>query len=369
MELNENHYAKSEMMILATIWERYFFREIAKVFIFFLFSFYGLYVLIDYSNHAASFKHYHFNFLDIVKFYAFEFITRMDVLVPFALLIACIKTLCSLNTHNELVALMASGIKLKRLLLPFIVSGLLLTALIYLNLEILQPMASRHNTKLEHSRAKAKEKKYLSIQKIILEDNTTFIFQEYDAETKEFFDGYWVRSVDDIYRIHSLTPYTREPTGKSVDHLQRNPEGLLVLTESFREKTFPHMHFNKEKLLDSLTLPEAQSLSELREQLPHHVDELSEKEAHLLTTYYYKLALPWLCLLAVLAPTPFCIRFSRAVPIFFIYALSIFGLVAFYLIMDAAVVLGERQMLDPFTAIWLPFAGFSAYVGWRFLRL
>lgn len=358
-------------MILTITWERYFLRETAKVFTFFLLSFYGLYVLMDYSNHAASFKHYHFSFFDILKFYAFEFVTRMDVLVPFALLIACVKTLCSLNTHNELVALMASGIRLKRLLLPFVCFGLLLTGLIYFNTEVLQPMALRYNTKLDHSRAKAKQKKHLSIQQIMLDDHTSFIFQEYKADTNEFFDSYWVKSIDDIYRIHYLSPYAQEPIGKNIEHLQRNPEGVLVVTETFDKKTFPEMRFNKEKLLESVQLPEAKSLSELKAKLPdsNSTSELSEKEAHLLTTYYYKLALPWLCLLAVIAPTPFCIRFSRTLPTFFIYALSIFGLVAFYLVMDATVVLGERQMIDPALAIWIPFGLFFAFFGYRFLRL
>ncbi|HEV8052538.1 MAG TPA: LptF/LptG family permease [Parachlamydiaceae bacterium] len=369
MGLNENQRKKIGLMILTTIWERYFLRETVKVFILFLVGFYGLYALIDYSTHASSFKHYQFSFLDILKFYAFEFVTKMDVLVPFALLIATVKTLCSLNTHNELVALMASGIKLKRLLLPFVALGLFLTALMYFNTEVLHPMAMRYNTKLDHSRAKAKHKKFMSIQQLSLEDNSLFIFQEYDTVANEFFDSYWVRSIDDIYRIHRLSPYSVEPVGKAVERLQRTPEGFLVLTESVPEKTFSDMHFNKEKLLETVSLPDAHSLSELKEKLPSHGNNLSEKEAALLTTYYYKLAMPWLCLLAVLAPAPFCIRFSRTMPVFFIYSLSIFGLVAFYLIMDATFVLGERQMFPPALAIWTPFTLFFSFFGWRFLRL
>lgn len=356
-------------MILTTIWERYFFRETAKVFLLFLLGFYGLYALIDYSNHAASFKHYHFTVLDVLKFYAFEFISRMDVLIPFAFLIACVKTLCSLNTHNELVALMANGVRLKRLMLPFIAFGLFLTALIYFNMEVLQPMAYKYNTKLDHSRAKAKQKKYVSIRQIILDDNSSLIFREYDKDTKEFFDAYWVRSIDDIYRIGHLAPYTKEPIGSSVEHLQRNTEGLLTLTESFPVKTFPEMHFNQEQLMANAVIPEGQSLSDLKEKLPGQGEVLSEKEAYLLTTYYYKLALPWLSLLSIIACAPFCVRFSRTLPVFFIYALSIFGLVAFYLILNAAVVLAERQMLHPAIAIGIPFAFFFSLFGWRFLKL
>jgi lipopolysaccharide export system permease protein len=354
--------------MLTTIWERYFLRETLKIFTFFLLGFYGLYVLLDYSNHAASFKHYHFTVVDILKFYAFEFVTKMDVLVPFALLIACIKTLCSLNTHNELVALMASGMRLKRLLLPFVLLALCLTGLIYFNTEVLQPLAFKYNTQLDHSRAKAKQKKHILIQQIVLDDHSTFIFQNYDPIKKEFFDSYWVKSIDNIYRIHYLS-VDSIPIGREIEHFHRNSENALVLIESFDEKSFPDMHFNKEKLIETAVLPETQSLSELKHKLPLSSKELSEKEAHLMTTYYYKLALPWLCLLAVIAPAPFCIRFSRTLPVFFIYAMSIFGLVAFYLIMDATVVLGERQMLNPALAIWIPFGCFFGIFGWRFLRL
>lgn len=356
-------------MMLGTIWERYFLREALKIFALFLLGFYGLYALIDYSTHAASFKHYHFSILDIIKFYLFEFVTRMNVLVPFAFLIACIKTLCSLNTHNEIVALMASGIKLKRLLFPFIAFGLSLTAIIYFNTEVLQPMAFKYNTKLDHARAKAKQKKHQSIQQIILEDNSTFIFREYDREIKEFFDAYWVRSIDDIYRINRLSPYTQQPTGYDVDHLKRNVEGFLVAIESSPIKMFPDMHFNRDRLLKNVVSPEAQSLSELYKKIPDHGNSLSEKEAYLKTTFYYKLAMPWLCLLAILAPAPFCIRFNRTLPVFLIYALSIFGLATFYLVMEATVILGERQMVDPAFAVGVPFVCFFAFFSYRFLRL
>lgn len=354
---------------MITTWERYFLKETFKIFVLFLAGFYGLYSLIDYSTHAASFKHYHFSFLNILKFYAFEFVTRMDVLIPFAFLIACIKTLCSLNKHNEIVALMASGIKLKRLLFPFIAFGLFLTALIYLNSEIFQPLSAKYNTQLDHARAKSKQKKHTSIQQIILDDKSAFIFKEYDSKIKEFFDTYWVRSLDDIYRIERLSPYTKEPTGYGVDHLLRNSEGLLVVSEFFPIKTFPEMRFNKEQLLKSVDQPESQSLSELYQKIPSQRNVLSEKEAYLKTTFYYKLAMPWLCLLAIIASAPFCIRFNRTLPIFFIYAMSIFGLVTFYLVMQAMVVLGERQMVDPAVAVGVPFLSFFTFFGWRFIRL
>lgn len=356
-------------MILTSIWERYFIGQMLKVFLMFLFGFYALFVLIDYSNHASSFKHYHFTFLEVVKFYAFEFLAHADVLVPFAILIACVKTLCSLNANNELIALMSSGLRLKRLLLPFIAFGLFFTFIIYFNTEVLQPLAAQYNTKLDQSRAKAKQKKHLPIQQLTLEDGSSIIFQEYDETTKAFVDAYWVRSQDNIYRIQQLFPYMDVPKGNSVEHLERDADGLLLVTGKYPEIAFSDMHVNREKLTDTLASPDNQSISTLNNKLPNHEQELSEKEARLLTTFYYKLAMPWLCLIAILAPAPYCLRFSRTLPLFFIYSLSIFGLVAFYLVMDAASILGERQAVAPAVAIWTPFALFLAFFGFRFARI
>ncbi len=358
-------------MPFKTIWERYFLREMFKVFALFLICFYGLYVLIDYSTHSRSFHNYHFTFANIISFYAYEFVTRMDALIPFAILIACIKTLYALNVNNELVALMASGIKLKRLLFPFLAFGLFFTALIFFNTEVLQPRALKYHKQIEQTRAKAKQNKHRHphIQQITLEDNTSLVFQAYDEATQRFIDAYWIRSIDDIYRIGTLSPYHTPPLGSAVEHIQRNAEGALTVVNFATEKTFSDMQFNPVKLLDTVSSPEDYPLSALREKLPTGGHIMSEKEAKMLTTYYYKLALPWFCLLAIIAPAPFCTRFSRSQPIFFIYALSIFGLVSVYLLMDAAVILGERQVVSPALAIWLPFTCCFSYFGWRFARL
>lgn len=360
-------------MILTSIWERYFLKETFKTFALFLFGFFGLYALIDYSSHAASFKHYHFTLLDTFKFYAFEFISRMDVLIPFAILIGTVRTLTSLNAHNELVALLASGITIKRILLPFVAFGLFFTLICYLGAEVLQPMASKYNTQLDHSRAKAKERKHAPIQKIVLEDGSSVLFQSYDAKTKAFYDSFWIRSINDIYRIKFLYPYADPPMGELVEHFERDDKGFISLVSSHPNMPLDEMRFNLglivKKLTESAKTPDALPLSDLKKQTEELHEQLNEKEARLLTTYYYKLTMPWICLLAAIAPAPFSVRFSRTLRVFFIYALSIFGLVFFYLVMDAAVILGERQMIYPPFAIGIPFASFFGFFALRFLRL
>lgn len=364
-------------MLFTKLWERYFFRELWKTSLFFLICFYGLYVLIDYSSHTRSFHHANvqFQWLETATYYGCDLVRRGEVLLPFALLIATIRTLCTLNVHHELVALMSSGLSLKMLMRPFLLFGLFCACLMYLNTEFLVPAATKKLNQIDDRRSRAKHQFELmaTAQHIALEDSSTLLFQSYDVIEQRFFDAYWIRTIDDIYRIKYLYPYSDDPsqavTGHFVDHLTRDAQGKLVHQASYETKTFPDMHFNRQALFETITLPEELSLSELWSKRPEPDKILSEKESQSMTIFYRKLILPWLCVLAIIAPAPFCLRFTRYLPLFFIYAGSIFGLVGIYLSIDAVVLLGKKQVLSPFCAVWPLFLTFFSYFSWRFLKI
>ena len=355
------------------IWERYFLTEIFKYFFFFLFIFYGLYVLIDYSSHASSFhySHSHFKPYDIAVYYLCEFIERMEVLIPFGLLLATIRTLTNLNTHNELVALMASGVKIRTLLRPFIFVGLAMVLLMYINAQFWMPYALQKINHIDqkHRSQKNKSNQTLAVQNLVLKDKTSVIFQNYDSLEMKLIDAYWVRNINDIYRIKYLHPYNEVPTGHLVDHLQRKPGGELTIVASFDNKEFPEMRFHKRDLFQSIIDPNDESLTDLWRKLPQGSSITSEKESEIISVFYHKMIMPWLCLLAVIGPAPFCTRFNRNMPLFFIYALSIFGLVAVYLILDATLILGKRQIAEPWLAILMPFFACVGAVSYKYVRI
>ena len=269
----------------------------------------------------------------------------MEVLIPFGLLLATIRTLTNLNTHNELVALMASGIKTRTLLKPFLIVGLSTVLLMYVNTQYWMPYALQKISRIDqkHRNQKNKMKNLPVVQSLSLKDKTNLIFQSYDSLEKKLIDVYWVRSANDIFRIKYLSPYHEPPLGQFVDHLQRKPNGELVIIDSYNYREFPEMRFHKKDLFQGMSDPESEPLTDLWKKIPKFSAVMSEKEAEVISVFYHKMIMPWLCLLAVIGPAPFCIRFSRQIPLFFIYALSIFGLVAVYLILDATLVLGKDK--------------------------
>lgn len=363
-------------MLCTKIWERHFISEFTKTVLFFLVGFFSLYVLIDYANQSASLRKHHvqFQWMEVALYYLCDFVQRLDVLLPFALLTASIRTLCTLNVHNELVALMSGGTSLKTLMRPFIIVGLFATALLYANNEWVLPAALKELKHIENVRSKGNSRYNANaqVQHLALEDGSTLIFGAYDSAQEMFYDAYWIHNIDDVYRIKYL--YTNilthgVPEGRFVEHLTRTREGDLTKTESFVSLAFPRLRLNKQVLFETVTPPDEEALSTLRQKLPQQREMLSEKEAHTETAFYRKLVLPWLCLLAVIGPAPFCLRCTRRLPVFYIYAASIFALVAFYLLMSAATLLGKRQVLPAYWSIFPPILLVSSVLLWRFFKL
>lgn len=358
--------------MLIKIWERYFLWETLKTSLFFIFCFYALYALVDYASHTGNYHGIHFPWHEVVFYYLYEFSTRLEVLLPFALLLGTVRTLCSLNVHHELIALQSCGMSLQRLMCPLIGLGLLSTGLLYLNMEYVAPTALQRLSAIHDTRSEKKVKlnRKISAQHLVLNDGSRLIFQNYNPTEGLFFDVYWIKSIDDIVRMQYLTPnFGGVATGYLVDHIKRDANHQLVVVDSKQEEGFSGLQFNQTKLREKATSADELALSDLWDKLSVSSPAASEKEAQVVAAFYQKMILPWFCLLAVLGPAPFCLRVTRNLPIFFIYAGSIFALVSLYLIIDAAALLSKRQVLPAVWAVTIPFGCIVSWIGFRFYRM
>ena len=100
-----------------------------------------------------------------------------------------------------------------------------------------------------------------------------------------------------------------------------------------------------------------------------HKELISKRIAHeVLTHLSFKLITPLLSLLVVIAIAPFCIRYTRSVPVFYIYSAGLFGFIAFYTLMDSCTILGAHGTLPPLLAILAPFGLCSTLFSWNFAK-
>jgi lipopolysaccharide export system permease protein len=361
---------------MKSIWRRYFFVELLKVFLLFMSCFYFLYVLIDYSVHSKIFQQDQISFWDIVCYYAYQFTKRAELLIPIALMISTIKVLTTSNLRNEIVALATGGIALKKIVRPFLYAAAFCSTLLYVNFQFLQPFSLSHLAAFEEHffKERGKVRAAKKVNALLLEDNSLLIYQTYDQEKRAFFDTFWIKNCDQFCRIQSLFPYETTPLGKYVDFLMRNPKGEMVKLASYEEISFPDMRFDTKALFSAVHPPRMQSIYQLAHSLGGRqthfgLSKMQDREAEAAAFFYFKLSIPLACFLAVLGPAPYCLRFSRNLPVFLIYALSLFGIITFFTFVNSCVILGQSQVIPPILAIVIPQMVSFLILGWKYAKL
>jgi lipopolysaccharide export system permease protein len=354
------------------LWEKLFYREIFKVFFFFLFSFFSFYALMDYSTHMDDFfKNNTFQIKDLFVYYGSHFLKRSDFLIPLALLIATIKILTTLNTRREWIVLQVSGLKTRHLLRPFFAVALLACCFNFFNFQFFLPKAlcSIDDFHAEHFKHSHRAKRRELIHLLSLNDNSKLIYQAYDPAKDALFDVLWIRSPDDIWRMKYLNANPEVPNAQFVDHLIRNREGFLEKAESFEIHRLTDLHWHPSMMGQSIIPFENRSLKELFHLIFFSKTTSSYEIPRISTQFFFKCAIPFISFIIILAVAPYCLVFSRHLNLFFIYAFSLFGLLACYMLFDSMVTLGEHSVISPFIAAFAPLVILGSFFTWRFFKL
>lgn len=356
------------------IWKRYLLKEFLKVFAIVLFGFFFLYCALDYSFHMEDFlKNKNIHLADFILYYSHLFIKRTDLMISLALLIASIKVLCTLNANRELLALQVAGLNFKKLITPFLLVATCCTLFHFVSVEFILPHSTVYLDDFHHSHFKHPDRGHRAIARkeklhvIPLSDRSKVIYQYFDKEKDAYFDVIWMRSADDLWRIKYLKTGAKNPQGKYVDHFVRHPGGFFEKESSHVDYEFTQLRWTRETSNNPFIPYENRKASELW-RMAHRSTTTAYEKAEILTNFYFKSAMPLLPLLVIIAASPFCIRYSRSQPVFFIYAFGIFSYVAFYLFMNASVILGETNVFSPIIAIFAPFILCGAFFSWKFIK-
>jgi lipopolysaccharide export system permease protein len=298
------------------------------------------------------------------------FIKRAELLIPLAVLIASIKQLLCMLGSGELVALQASGISLKKIARPFLLLCGLCTLFSYSSFEYFLPSSLNfldrfRETHFKHAHRGSRTE---PVHALYLKDGSRIIYQAEDREKNQFFDVFWIRSSDDIWRMQTLSCDPNRPLGTFVDHIQRDQRGNLIKTESFETHTFPLFKRQPDLAGKGYVPIENRKISELTHLLTGSKRATAVERPQILSHLLFKLVMPLFPFLSVIAIFPYCVRYSRMIPAFLIYALAIFCFIAFSTLIDAGVILGENNIISPFAAILGPFLICSMGFGWKFAK-
>ncbi|MBM3207557.1 MAG: LptF/LptG family permease [Chlamydiae bacterium] len=356
-------------MILFKRWERYLFLEVVKIFLFFLFAFFFVFSLMDYATHMKDFSSDgKMQASHLLSYYSCQFVKRSEILLPLAILIACTKVLCSLNATKELVALQASGLKLRLLLRPFFLLAGICCLFNYISAEKILPSALNYLDEFEHRSHYNGRNRNEPFHVLYLQDQSKLIYQKHDKSTNSYMDVYWIRSFNDIWKIKTLKADPKNPVAEFADHLVRNKDGLLMKAESLEKCFMKGLTWQKNLTRKGMIPIENRKISHLYKMLKNSKG-LSKKNYSEIQTYFtHKLISPLLCILVVLGIAPFCIKYTRTPPVFYIYCIGLFSYIAFYTFMDSCIIIATHNTIHPLVALLAPFSLCSSFFCYKFLK-
>lgn len=329
-----------------------FVKEILGV----LFAFYAIYVLLDVMNHIKEIVSGKTSLFTWILYYFSSFSKRLDILVPFAILIATIRTLHRHQQRGELIAMLASGTSRTSLMLPYIIVCCCCTVFLLANYNFVYPYAISEINQIREAdfHEKNDEIDDLVIKQVLLEDSSRIIYRSYNREEKTLQHVFWVQNPIKLFYIKKLSLNKNQPIGHFVDAIERREYGNFEKVASWKEYTFTDLYLNSETLKESSTLPHDRSLWRLSKELIVYSRTNSSLLPEIKATLLYKLTFPLLCLVAFFGPAIRLLRFGRVVPILMIYLVSIAGLFFLNLLFQALFVICKNNLISPIIGLTLP---------------
>ena len=294
----------------------------------------------------------------------------MVLTLPIGVLFSTLLSLGRLNQDSELTVLRSSGVPFRRVMVPVILAGLVVSGLTYLANERIVPWSNHQFENAlrqiifeegipavqENVFFRGGEDRYFYIHRVDAGTNRLQDVMVYDlssggfprlitARTGAFQDNQWLLFdgiVQDMDEDGFLTHQTRF-------------EELEIITEGRAE-----LFFGTQKTTDEMN----------RQELRQHIERFQRgglRVRSFVVDYHMKLALPMASFIFSLFGAPLSV-YSRSGRSFGI-AVSLVVTFIFYVATSVSRSLGVNGILPPVMAAWLTNGGFALVGGWLLLRI
>ena len=164
-------------------------------------------------------------------------------------------------------------------------------------------------------------------------------------------------------------PFEDPPRAVNPLIIQRQPDGRMGPT-GFHETLHLRSSDIEQAAFNQDFVPHLErSLSDLFRRRPQQKARMGRDDAEIEAAWHKRVALPWLCLIAILLPIPYAVRFSRQSHFFLLLALSFFGLFALHVWLSSAFTLAAGGAAGAEWVITLPMSLLLAVGLYRYCRL
>lgn len=363
--------------------DRYILREWLKIFGLSIAVTMGLLVLNDMYSNFGDLMDYEAELEQIVRYYLMALPGFIPVVLPIALLLSLLFCLGNLHRNNELIALRAGGLGIGRITVTIWIGGLILSGVLLLLNARVVPWSVEQSRKLleriefSHLAEEVGGQEAATVHLLTFDnrpENRMWFMNRFNPITYRGF-GVQVHKLDEnrreVLRIMARETHYDDYAGEWVFTDGRKltfdrTTGGIVESLPFDQLVDDALDETPEIMLLFHKRPKDLSLNELRTALG-----VMDEENPLVNTfqvrYHMLLAGSFSCLIIVGLAIPFSTTGVRVNPMVGISkSLGLFLL--YYLLENVARIIGERDLVTPMLAAWLPGLVMAILAAWFFRR-
>ncbi|MEI6564151.1 MAG: LptF/LptG family permease [bacterium] len=345
-----------------------------------------LYIVLDLFDRLGDFMDVKAPITDILLYYGLflfkvnGFVPFIVVVLPIALLLATLYTLTMFANHNELTAMCASGVSVRRLMLPLMGVGLCASLFGAVIQETVGPNATRWISDYTKQTLKRSPDSSFKVREFVYHTGPShrqWFIKEFDqrtptrvmgvkvsqqrsdgsleteltAEHAEWMDGTWW-----FYGLQRQEFDARGDPAGAPSAIADRPMEMPDYPER------PDDFINEMKDSDYLS-----TLEMIR--IVRNRPSVSAKwVAWRLTDIHARVAMPWSCLVLILLGLPATAGGARR-PAMRSVVFGLCALFGFYFLVQCGMILGKQEIIWPWLAGWLPNITFLIIGGWLTWRL
>jgi lipopolysaccharide export system permease protein len=355
------------------ILSRYILKEFFRSFATALSGISIVYLCVDFLQKADDFIRLKATLSQIIRYFLYNLPSIITPSIPIAALIATLLSLGALSRHNEIIAMRAGGISLGRIVLPVLAGGLLISALGFINNELIMPT---YVAKANYIRKVEIEKKQqivmfkrnklwlrgpdnsiANIAFVSPDRNVMFglnIFKlNQDFTVRERIQADRLSWEDNAWRLQQSMVYVQtgdtvvaRPADGEVYNIVESPADLGMIVKSSEEMSFA-------ELWDYVRRIKTSGYNAMREEM----------------ALYGKISFPIASLLMVMIATPLSLQRVRSGGAGSGIAIAVFISFAYWGLLSIGTALGRSGALPPLTASWLANVLFSLYACVMMIRM
>lgn len=339
--------------------DRYTLRPVISVFISCIFIFLFLYVIIDILSHLEDILKHGVKIETLLRSYATYVPVMFVQIAPFACLLSTLYTFATLNHHNEIIAMRASGLSVFQVTKTAILLGTVVSLLVFWVTDRILPHALQEHERIkqtmEASGPDAQKKQPEVIEHLSMYGlrNRLFFINKFDTRENAMEgiiilehdrDQDVIRKIvahrgvyeEDLWKFYRSITYVFDKQGRMIEDPRYLEEELMAIPET------------PDDFRSLRQRPELMNIT----QLDDYIWRLSRSGAtgpvrSLQVDLYQRFTTPFTSVIIVLLGIPFALRIKRKATGLSSFGVSIMVAFIYYIVDAICVALGKGGTIPP----------------------